>query len=89
MNAVLVHTGYGLMLCVLTARDTLWLRGTLVLAQSLLALYARRLGVWSIATWNVVFVGEMSLVTGNPEPLTPWLSARPRSCGGPPRGCRR
>lgn len=56
MNAVLVHTGYGLMLCALAARDILWLRGTLVLAQGLLAVYASRLGVWSIATWNVVFV---------------------------------
>jgi hypothetical protein len=56
MNAVLVHTGYGLMLCALVARDILWLRGTLVVAQGLLALYASRLGVWSIATWNVVFV---------------------------------
>lgn len=56
MNAVLVHTGYGLMLCALAARDILWLRGTLVLAQGLLAIYASRLGVWSIATWNVVFV---------------------------------
>jgi CRP-like cAMP-binding protein len=44
------------MLCALTARDILWLRGTLVLAQSLLALYASRLGVWSVATWNAVFV---------------------------------
>ena len=56
MNAVLVHTGYGLMLCALAARDILWLRGTLVFAQGLLAVYASRLGVWSIVAWNVVFV---------------------------------
>lgn len=56
MNAVLVHTGYALMLCALVARDILWLRGTLVVAQTLLAVYAMRLGVWSIAGWNVVFV---------------------------------
>ncbi len=44
------------MLGALAARDILWLRGTLIFAQGLLAIYAGRLGVWSIATWNVVFV---------------------------------
>jgi hypothetical protein len=56
MNAVLVHAGYSLMLCALVARDILWLRGTLVVAQALLAAYAWRLGVQSIAAWNAVFV---------------------------------
>ena len=56
MNALLVHSGYGLMLCALAARDILWLRGTLVLAQTVLALYAWRAGVSSIAAWNTLFV---------------------------------
>ena len=37
MTAAIVHLGYSLMLCALVARDILWLRGTLVLAQSVLA----------------------------------------------------
>lgn len=56
MDKALVHLGYTLMLCALAARDILWLRGTLVVAQSVLALYAARVGVPSIAAWNVVFV---------------------------------
>jgi len=56
VNALLVNGGYTLMLCALVARDMLWLRGTLVVAQGLLALYAWRVGVASIAFWNVVFV---------------------------------
>jgi hypothetical protein len=56
MNAVLVHTGYSLMLCALAARDILWLRGTLVLAQSVLATYAWRIGNPSVAGWNLLFV---------------------------------
>ena len=44
------------MLGALLARDILWLRGTMVVAQSVLALYAWRIGVASIAFWNVVFV---------------------------------
>lgn len=44
------------MLCALLARDILWLRGLLVAAQSLLALYAATVGVMSIAWWNVAFV---------------------------------
>ena len=56
MNALLVNGGYTLMLCALVARDVLWLRGTLVVAQGVLALYAWRIGVTSIAFWNVVFV---------------------------------
>ena len=56
MNAILVHVGYSLMLCALAARDILWLRGTLVLAQSVLAIYAWRIGLSSIAAWNSLFV---------------------------------
>ncbi len=56
MNVLLVNGGYTLMLCALVARDILWLRGTLVVAQGVLALYAWRIGVSSIAFWNVVFV---------------------------------
>lgn len=44
------------MLCALVARDILWLRGTLVLAQAILAVYAWRAGVTTIAAWNTLFV---------------------------------
>jgi len=54
----LVHFGYLLQLFALLARDVLWLRGMLVVAQSVLAAYAYLRGpefmpyVW----WNVLFV---------------------------------
>jgi len=54
----LVHFGYLLQLFALLARDVLWLRGILVVAQSVLAAYAYLRGpefmpyVW----WNVLFV---------------------------------
>ena len=54
----LVHFGYLLQLFALMARDVLWLRGMLVVAQSVLAAYAYLRGpefmpyVW----WNVLFV---------------------------------
>ena len=44
------------MLCALVARDILWLRGTLVLAQTILGLYAWGAGIQAIAAWNVLFV---------------------------------
>ena len=53
---LIVHVGYSLMLCALVARDVLWLRALLVGAQSLIATYAWRIGVPSIAAWNVLFV---------------------------------
>lgn len=58
MNAfdLLVHFGYAMMLCALIARDILWLRGILVAAQSVLAVYAFHIGVASIGGWNVLFV---------------------------------
>lgn len=37
------------MLCALAARDILWLRGTLVLAQGVLATYAWSIGIPSVA----------------------------------------
>lgn len=52
----LVHIGYALMLIALLARDILWLRGILVISQSVLACYAWYRGVLPIAFWNVVFV---------------------------------
>ena len=56
MTALLVHVGYILMLFALVTRDILWLRATLVLAQSVLALYAWSIGIPSIAAWNAMFV---------------------------------
>lgn len=56
MSAYLVHVGYGMMLCALMARDVLWLRATLVAAQSVLAGYAWTIGVKPIAAWNALFV---------------------------------
>jgi hypothetical protein len=52
----LVHVGYGLMLLALLARDVLWLRALLVLAQVNLSLYSWFRGIDSIAAWNAVFV---------------------------------
>lgn len=52
----LVHVGYTLQLFALLARDILWLRGLLVLAQSVLAYYAAYRGVPQIAFWNALFV---------------------------------
>ena len=52
----LVHIGYSLMLLALLARDVLWLRGLLVVAQTNLCLYSYFRGIESIAVWNAVFV---------------------------------
>lgn len=52
----LVHVGYGLMLLALLARDVLWLRSLLVLAQLNLSLYSYFRGIDSIAAWNALFV---------------------------------
>jgi len=52
----LVHIGYSLMLLALLARDVLWLRGLLVVAQANLCLYSYFRGIESIAAWNAVFV---------------------------------
>ena len=52
----LVHLGYLLQLVALLARDVLWLRGLLALAQSVVAVYAISRGVVAIAGWNLVLV---------------------------------
>lgn len=57
----LVHFGYTLMLMALLARDILWLRAILVVAQGTLAAYAFHRGVLPIAWWNVVFVAINSV----------------------------
>ena len=55
----LVHFGYTLQLFALLARDVLWLRGILVCAQSVLALYAYLRGPQYLpyVFWNSLFVG--------------------------------
>ena len=54
----LVHFGYLLQLFALLARDVLWLRGILVAAQSVLAVYAYLRGPEFLAYvfWNALFV---------------------------------
>ncbi len=56
LRSNIVHLGYGLQLCALLARDVLWLRGLLVSAQTLNALYAFQIGAVAIGGWNLVFV---------------------------------
>jgi hypothetical protein len=55
LTPYIVHVGYVLMFCAFLARDVLWLRGLLVIAQTMIVIYAARVGVPSIAAWNVVF----------------------------------
>jgi CRP-like cAMP-binding protein len=52
----LVHIGYSLMLLALLARDVLWLRLLLVVAQVNLSTYSYVRGIDSIAAWNAAFV---------------------------------
>lgn len=52
----IVHLGYLLQLFALLARDVLWLRGILVVAQSVLAFYAWTQGLWPYVFWNLLFV---------------------------------
>ncbi len=52
----LVHLGYLLQLVALLARDVLWLRALLAVAQSVVAVYAISRGVVAIAGWNLVLV---------------------------------
>jgi CRP-like cAMP-binding protein len=54
----LVHLGYVLQLFALLARDVLWLRGILVAAQSVLAVYAYMRGPEFLpyVFWNALFV---------------------------------
>lgn len=51
----LVNIGYLLMLCAFLARDVLWLRLLLAVAQALVVVYAFQSGVPIIAAWNLLF----------------------------------
>ncbi len=56
LDTVYVNMGYGLMLLALLARDMLWLRATLIVAQSLLCTYALHADAVNVAAWNALFV---------------------------------
>jgi len=56
LNTLLINTGYFLMLLGLLARDILWLRIILVAAQTLLGIYAYRIGNMPMSFWNFAFV---------------------------------
>ena len=56
MTIWLVHIGYSLMLMALLARDILWLRGMLVMAQGFLCSYALTNHLPGVAAWNALFV---------------------------------
>lgn len=54
--AYLVHLGYLFMLAALLAKDMLWLRGLLVVAQGALCAYAASRQLSGMAAWNAAFV---------------------------------
>jgi CRP-like cAMP-binding protein len=56
MLTVVANIAYVLMLCAFIARDVLYLRLLLVMAQAIIAFYSWHNGVLVIAGWNVVFV---------------------------------
>lgn len=56
MNTLLLNLGYILMLSALVMRDVLWLRMTMVLAQTALALYGWSLGLTNNVAWNALFI---------------------------------
>ncbi len=56
LNYFLINGGYLLMLAGLLARDILWLRVILVISQSVLGVYAYRVGNMPMTFWNFVFV---------------------------------
>src|SRR6476469_5132552 len=56
MTTPLVHVGYALMLCALVARDVLWLRTILAVAQFNLSLYGFTQHLAGVAGWNALFV---------------------------------
>lgn len=56
MHTLLLNLGYILMLSALVMRDILWLRMTMVLAQSALGFYAWSLGLTNTVAWNAVFI---------------------------------
>jgi hypothetical protein len=55
ITPLLVHLGYGLMFCAFLARDVLWLRALLAIAQTLLVIYAWQVALPGIAAWNALF----------------------------------
>jgi len=55
MQNYLVHVGYVVTLCAFLARDILHLRGLLVVAQTIVAIYAFMIGVQAIGAWNSLF----------------------------------
>mgnify|MGYP005856505333 CR=1 FL=1 len=56
-DSLLINGGYFLMLVALVARDMLWLRLMLVVAQSLLGWYGLHAHIPPVAFWNFIFVG--------------------------------
>jgi hypothetical protein len=56
MTTPLVHAGYALMLCALVARDVLWLRAILAVAQFNLSLYGFTQHLAGVTGWNALFV---------------------------------
>ena len=56
LNKVLVNSGYFLQLLALLTKDILWLRAILIVAQSVVCVYAYRIGVMPIFFWNIAFV---------------------------------
>ncbi|HVT47605.1 MAG TPA: cyclic nucleotide-binding domain-containing protein [Vicinamibacterales bacterium] len=56
MLTVFVNVAYVLMLCAFLARDVLYLRGLLVVAQSIVVTYTWRNGVPLLSAWNATFV---------------------------------
>jgi hypothetical protein len=60
--AIVVNLGYFLMLCGFVARDILYLRSLLVLAQISIGVYAWANGVPVIAAWNLLLVGINSFM---------------------------
>lgn len=56
LNKILVNSGYFLQLIALLTKDILWLRAILIVAQSVVCVYAYRIGVLPIFFWNIAFV---------------------------------
>lgn len=56
MLIVLANVAYGLMLCAFVMRDMLRLRTLLLVAQTLVVIYAWQAGVPVISAWNIVYV---------------------------------
>jgi hypothetical protein len=56
MLTVFVNLAYVLMLCAFLARDVLYLRGLLVVAQAIIVTYTWHNGVPLLSAWNAAFV---------------------------------